>query len=206
MRLAHISQRNAFHEPVWHVVAAILIVIGLQLILNDVLTFGFKYVIVGLEVLLLLILSIFSLPAAGRRVVAISLVALISAVNIVSLAVVIGLLFTSNHVEGHQLLISSVAIYITNIIMFGLWYWELDNTKKASSDFQFPHPPASEGGDRWQPTFFDYLYVSVTNATAFSPTDTMPLTHRAKLLMTVQSIASLVTVALVAARAVNILS
>jgi uncharacterized membrane protein len=58
----------------------------------------------------------------------------------------------------------------------------------------------------WSPTFFDYLYTSLTNATAFSPTDTMPLTHRAKLLMSMQSLISLITVALVAARAVSILA
>lgn len=209
MRLAHIRQKIVFHEPVWHVLLAIGVVIGLQIILNDklILFSGFKYIIITLEVLLLLILSVFLFPVAVRRVLAIFLIALISIANIISLGVVINLLFTSAHIDGRQLLISSVAIYITNIIVFGLWYWELDNTRIDIADFQFPQKSIGQGKEQsWVPTFFDYLYVSVTNATAFSPTDTLPLTHRAKLLMTIQSIASLIAVALVAARAVNILS
>lgn len=201
MRLAHIRQRETFQEPVWHVVVALLFIIISQLMLADSVTFGLKYLIVGLEAVLLIILSSGLLPAIGRRLVALLLVAIISVMNVASLVTVIGLLFTSTHVDGRQLLISAVVIYITNIIVFGLWYWELDNTKRAQDDFQFPQKSAV-----WKPTFFDYLYVSLTNATAFSPTDTMPLTHRAKLLMALQSLASLVTIALVAARAVNILS
>ena len=203
MRLAHIRQKNTFNEPVWHVLLAICFVIGLQLVLSDALTFGFKYVIIGLEVLLLLILSVFSLSATARRFFAIALIALISAANIISLGVVIEALFAGVGVNGRGLLISGLAIYLTNIIVFGLWYWELDNTRIRIADFLFPQTNTNTA---WRPTFFDYLYVSITNATAFSPTDTLPLTHRAKLLMTIQSVASLVTVALVAARAVNILS
>jgi hypothetical protein len=209
MRLAHIRHKTVFHEPVWHVLLAIAVVIGLQIVLNDklILFFGFKYVIVALEALLVLILSVFLLPVTVRRILAILLIALISVANIISLGMVIDLLFTSAHIDGRQLLISSVAIYITNIIVFGLWYWELDNTRADIADFQFPQNANQDTSRQlWQPTFFDYLYVSVTNATAFSPTDTMPLTHRAKLLMTVQSLASLIAIALVAARAVNILS
>jgi hypothetical protein len=101
------------------------------------------------------------------------------------------------------------------VIVFGLWYWELDRGGPSARhdphhrepDFLFPQM-ATPGAARpdWAPGFLDYLYVSFTNATAFSPTDTMPLTPLAKGLMGVQSAASLLTVALVAARAVNILS
>jgi hypothetical protein len=109
-----------------------------------------------------------------------------------------------------------VAIFLTNIIVFGLWYWELDSngiqgqsTKVRPVDFLFPQmTPGEHVVERglWVPTFFDYLYISITNATAFSPTDSQPLSHRAKLLMASQSLISLITVALVAARAVSILS
>src|SRR3989442_269443 len=78
---------------------------------------------------------------------------------------------------------------------------------KALPDFQFPqmeNPGLAPPG--WRPGFVDYLYTSLTNATAFSPTDTMPLTQTAKLVMAVQAVAALVTVGLVVARAVNILS
>jgi hypothetical protein len=108
-----------------------------------------------------------------------------------------------------------VQIWLTNVIVFGLWYWDLDRggpierrrIHHRQPDFLFPQmvtPGAAP--EPWCPHFVDYLYVSFTNATAFSPTDTMPLTAWAKLLMMVQSLASLLTVVLVAARAVNILS
>ncbi|MBV9547646.1 MAG: hypothetical protein JOY61_25010, partial [Chloroflexi bacterium] len=109
---------------------------------------------------------------------------------------------------------SAMQIWLTNVIVFGLWYWELDRGGPSARvradhrepDFLFPQmiTPAVAPAD-WYPRFWDYLYVAFTNATAFSPTDTMPLTVVAKSLMTIQSIVSLLTVALVAARAVNIL-
>ena len=109
---------------------------------------------------------------------------------------------------------ASVPIWLTNVIAFGLWYWEIDRggvtarmlrepprSRTSSSPRCRPRAPHPDGRRR----FLDYLYTSFTNATAFSPTDTMPLTSRAKLLMMVQSLASLLTVALVISRAVNIL-
>jgi hypothetical protein len=204
MRLALVQQKRRFHEPSWHVLLAIAVIIVLQLVLNSVLTLGLKYVLVALEVLLLV--GLVSFPVRTRRILAITLMALISIVNIVSLCLVIYLLFVNTHIDGRDLLISAVAIYITNIVIFGLWYWELDNTRVRVADFQFPQSISKGVESVWRPTFFDYLYISITNATAFSPTDTLPLTHRAKVLMAIQAVASLVTIALVAARAVNILS
>jgi hypothetical protein len=107
-----------------------------------------------------------------------------------------------------------VPIWLTNVIVFGLWYWELDRGGVAARlrqnhrrpDFLFPQMSTPGSAPGWTPDFMDYLYTSFTNATAFSPTDTMPLTAWAKLLMMVQSLASLRTVALVISRAVNILS
>jgi uncharacterized membrane protein len=204
MQLSELRRRTRT-EPTWHIVIAILIAIGLELVLNDKITFGTKDFVAGLEFLLLLILSIFHFSAKARRVFAILLLGLISFANIVSLFVVISALFGNVDVNGHDLIVSSVAIYLTNIIVFGLWYWELDNTRKAVPDFLFAQQSNALKDTQWKPFFFDYLYISVTNATAFSPTDTLPLTHRAKLLMLIQSIASLVTIALVVSRAVNIL-
>jgi hypothetical protein len=126
------------------------------------------------------------------------------------------LIHGSQAVGARQLLLSGVLIYLTNVILFGLWYWQLDGggpggrgTHRPPVDFLFPQMTLSDKITHqldWQPLFLDYLYVSVTNATAFSPTDTMPLTHRAKVLMGLQAFVSLATIALVAARAVNILS
>jgi len=203
MRLAHIHQKETFNEPVWHVLVVLTVAVILQAALNDQLTFGFKYVIIALEVILFAILSTFFLSLAWRRFVAIALLALISVANVVSLSAVIVALIGSAQVNGHELLFSSVVIYLTNVIVFGLWYWELDDLRTDVDDFQFPQPM---GKTSWRPTFLDYLYVSITNASAFSPTDTLPLTHRAKYLMTLQSLTSLAIVVLVTARAVNILS
>jgi uncharacterized membrane protein len=106
------------------------------------------------------------------------------------------------------------AIWITNVIIFALWYWELDRGGPVARskavhkypDFMYPQMQAPDlAPEHWEPTFLDYLYVSFTNATAFSPTDTMPLSRWAKMLMMAQASVSLATVALVIARAVNIL-
>ncbi len=210
-------------EPLWHVQLAVLCAIGLQIVLIDKLTAGPKYIIAGLEFVLLIILSITTHDAliyksgSLRRLVGIIMTGLISMANITSLILVLNYLLTkSHHIDGRTLIFSAIAIFLTNIIMFGLWYWELDGggpggrgTHRPPVDFLFPQMNISykvTEQENWQPTFFDYLYVSITNATAFSPTDTLPITHRAKLLMSIQSIASLLTVALVAARAINILA
>ncbi|MDL2341994.1 MAG: hypothetical protein QFB87_02875 [Patescibacteria group bacterium] len=206
MRLASIT-KSEINEPVWHVVGAIIIAIGLQLLLKKELVFSSKYAVAGLEVILLAVVAIPAIGARLKRLFAFGLIGLVTLANLVSLGLVVkALLSSGSQADGHQLLLSSVAIYLTNIIVFGVLYWELDGTSADEPDFQFTQFSSDDAKDkRWRPTFFDYVYVSITNATAFSPTDTMPLTHRAKLLMSLQSLIALVTVALVAARAVNIL-
>jgi uncharacterized membrane protein len=111
------------------------------------------------------------------------------------------------------LLLIGGAIWLTNVIVFGMWYWNLDRGGPAARaqalkpypDFLFPQMTVVDlSPPDWQPEFFDYLYLSFTNAAAFSPTDTMPLARWAKLAMMLQSIVSLGTVVLVIARAVNI--
>jgi uncharacterized membrane protein len=219
MKLARLH-KLANVEPYWHVQLAVLVAIVLQLGLSNKLTIGPKYVIAGFECLLVISLVLVSGKDTrairhARRGMAIILIALISAANIASLVLVIIDLFDSKQISGKELIISGLAIYLTNIIIFGLWYWELDSSgsQEQSVDIvpiDFLFPQMTSGGSipmlkNWNPTFLDYLYVSVTNASAFSPTDTMPLTHRAKSLMGLQSTVSLITIALVAARAVNIL-
>jgi len=216
MKLALLHRQK--HEPVWHVLIALVLAIVLQLSLANKLTIGPKYIIAGLEAILLVTLTITgsaSHPTVTkfRHTLAIVLIAIISVANFTSLVLVIHSLFNAGEVTGRELIVSGLAIYLTNIIIFGLWYWELDggdaNNAQVVNDFLFPQmtaDPIITGQPDWKPSFFDYLYVSVTNGTAFSPTDTLPLTHRAKLLMTLQSLIALLTIALVAARAVNILS
>ena len=219
MKLAHIHRRT---EPIWHVQLAILVAIAVQISLDKSLVIGPHYSIALIEFILLLAVSFpsFSKKEPSQRAVAIRhllgicLLGLITMTNIASLILVTFYLLNGGVSDGHQLIYSALAIYATNIIVFGLLYWELD-TKSSEGvadglprDFLFPQETTTSRITRqpgWQPTFVDYLYVSVTNATAFSPTDAMPLTYRAKALMTVQGFTALATVALVAARAVNLL-
>jgi len=116
-------------------------------------------------------------------------------------------------VEGLQLLASSVAVWVSNILLFSLAYWRTDrggpearlNQPLTKPDWVFPHAEDTSLPDR-NPTFVDYLFLAYWTATAFSPTDALPVTSRAKLLMMLESMVSLVTIIVVAARAVNIIS
>jgi uncharacterized membrane protein len=124
------------------------------------------------------------------------------------------LLVSGAQTQANLLLRAGVHMWCMNVLVFALWYWQLDGGGPAKRqlealgepDFLFPQQTLAEStGSRWQPRFVDYLFLSYTNATAFSPTDTMPLSHRVKLLMIVQSAASLLLAIMVVARAVNIL-
>lgn len=216
MKLARLHS-TANIEPYWHVQLAVVAAIVLQLLLSSKLSVGPKFIVAGAETLLLIALTLFTADKKLvirrlRRSLAILLIVIVSLANISSLVLIINDLLNSRIITGKELLFSALAIYLTNIIIFGLWYWELDTPQtlddeapSSASDFLFPQM-STPLAKQWTPSFLDYLYISITNASAFSPTDTLPLTHRAKLLMSLQSITSLVTVALVAARAVNILS
>lgn len=150
------------------------------------------------------------------RASALLLTVAILVINLVEFAAVVrALLHGGKGPSGQSLLIDAMNIWFTNIVIFALFYWNIDHNSPASKglsgnappDFLFPQMAGSGDQDPdWTPGFVDYLYLSFTNATAFSPTDTMPLSPRSKLLMALEAIVSLVTVGLVAARAVNILS
>jgi len=214
-RLAHLHHRDNIHkEPIWHVQLAIIAVVALQLILDSRFSFGSKYLIGGIELVLLGTLMVVAHTQASlalRRTVAISLTALVSLANVTSLGLIVSTFFNQSVVvSGQDLLISSLSIYLTNIVVFGLWYWEMDfKGGSKPQDFLFTQMNAPEHAGLhnkgWAPTFLDYLYISVTNATAFSPTDTMPLTHRAKALMAAQSLISITVVVLALARAVSVI-
>jgi hypothetical protein len=137
--------------------------------------------------------------------------------NLAGLAVVVASLVTGGNgdLAGGQLLFSAAAIWSTNVVSFGLAYWELDGggpTERVRAggpfpDFQFPQQQTPDfGPEGWRPRVWDYLYTSLSTATAFSATDAMPLTWRAKALMAVEAVLSLVVVVLVTARAVNVLA
>jgi hypothetical protein len=207
-------------EPLWHVQLTMLVAVVLQLLLPDRYVFGSRYLLVFAEGLLLVALS-FTTPrerifkSLSRRINVLLLIGVSGLVNCYGLAVVASkLLQAGSLANGRDLILSAVNIYLTNIIIFGLFYWEMDGggpgerqaAPKYVHDFLFPQNQNDDyRHPEWRPTFIDYLYVSSTNAMAFSPTDTLPLTRRAKLLMLGQAAISLVAIALVAARAVNIL-
>jgi hypothetical protein len=144
----------------------------------------------------------------------------IVAVAVTVIEVIVVARLVSDIVGGHQeispiaLLSTAVAIWATNVIVFALIYWQLDRGGprgrstgwSGRADLTFSHGEPSDGMPAdWQPLFADYLFLAFTTSTAFSPTDTLPLTRRAKMLMMAQSAISLVTIVIVAARAINVL-
>jgi uncharacterized membrane protein len=152
-----------------------------------------------------------------RREIVIALLAFVWVVNVSGVVVLVAsLLFPSGgDMTGRQLLFSGGVALLTNAIAFGLAFWELDcggpvaralASAPRRPDFQFPQDENPQlAQEEWAPRLWDYLYVALTNAVAFSPTDVMPLTRSAKALMAAESLLSAVTVLLIAARAVNIL-
>jgi uncharacterized membrane protein len=207
-------------EERWPVALAVLVAIALQVALPDRLDLGPRWLLPALEGALLLAVSVANPRRVNRRSAAlrassVALVALTSLANAWASFVLIDDIISGNeHVRAVALLSNGGAVYLTNIIVFALWYWEWDRGGPAARaarerpfpDFLFPQTATRTAAPAgWDPTFVDYLYTSYTNATAFSPTDTMPLSHWAKMLMLLQSAVALTTVGLVVARAVNIL-
>ncbi len=150
----------------------------------------------------------------SRRIASLGVIAVITAANAASIILLVHLLVNGSKTHANLLLRAGVHMWLMNILVFALWYWQLDGggpverrlAARREADFLFPQQTmAKEAGGAWSPGFIDYLYVSYTNAAAFSPTDTMPLSSWAKLLMTLQSAASLLLGIMVVARAVNIL-
>jgi hypothetical protein len=148
-----------------------------------------------------------------RRTVAVTLLAFISIANGFLLLAVIASLVRGDENSGAQLLLKAATVWGTNVVAFGLWYWAFDRggpvrrlrPNPPEPDFQFPQMENPQlAAPDWQPELVDYIYVAFTNAIAFSPTDAMPLSRRAKLMMLTESAVSAVTILLVAARAVNI--
>jgi hypothetical protein len=161
-----------------------------------------------------LLLALRGKGLARSRTAAILLLSLLAAGNLAALLILVAALVSADtsDLSGGELLLTGFAIYTTDLVVFGLIFWEVEAggpmTRLASParsliEFRFPQDDDTSAG--WKPGVWDYLYVSLTNSIAFSPTDTMPLTLRAKALMGLESFVAAVTVLLVAARAVNVL-
>jgi hypothetical protein len=206
-------------EPRWPASVAATAALILYITLPERLTFGPGWVIPALEAALIIPLTLTAplrhLEEAHLvRVASLLLIVLVNAANLASLALLVHLVLSGGSASGRQLIFSGLQIWLTLVLVFALWYWELDrggpgfrgSKMERVPDFLFPQmatPELHQGS--WTPNFLDYLYVAFTNATAFSPTDTMPLTGRAKALMLVESSAAITAIVMVAGRAVNIL-
>jgi hypothetical protein len=216
-------------ESRWEAAPAVLVVILLQALLAAAsaegrwrlwhLPWWVWLVLVVPEAILLAALALAGprqqLEQLGRRrTVSVMTLALVSAGNGLALVFLLGSLLEGHETSGGELLLKAGVIWATNVIAFGLWFWAFDRGGPVARiepatpppDFSFPQMSDPQNAPaHWRPELLDYLYVSLTNSIAFSPTDTMPLTRTAKALMSLEACMSAVTILLVAARAVNIL-
>jgi uncharacterized membrane protein len=219
---AMVTSLQRTREPRWPALVALLGVAGLQAALpSTVLVAGPRWLLLAIVVLLLVPTAI--LHRKGRhdldRVLGYVLNGVVTVAMIASLALLITAL-TEHRVNPPQILRSAAALWVTNILVFASWYWRLDAGGPHAREmtpghedgaFLFPqmtmHPEAkiAAGEHEWEPNFIDYLFLAFNTSTAFSPTDVPVLSRWAKILMMLQSLISLLVIALLAARAVNLL-
>ena len=216
---AHVRDTSASDEVEEEVVPSVAALVGI--LLTGLIYFALpSNVIIGPNWLLLVIEAVFVVPliidvltawdlshTTRRKLVLIPL-------GVSTLALVLGvallILSLSTVIQATNLLRSAVLLWLFNILVFALWYWELDGggpwkrhlSGHRAADFLFPQ---QAHGKSWAPHFFDYLFLAFTSATALSPADTNPLTRTAKVLMMLEAVLSLTIVGLLIARAVNIL-
>lgn len=217
--------RDAAHESTIPAAILVLVSFGLYWLLPNHFRPVPAIVMVVLVVVLITLLVVF-VPhrhkevARWQRILVMVVIAAITLSNAYDLVRLIETLLSKDQpLTGRELILSAAVIWLTNVVVFALWFWELDRGgpgKRAAArddaslerhpDFLFPqmgNPQLAPGN--WHPKLLDYVYFSFSNGTAFSATDVMPLSHWAKVLMMVQAGSSLLLVVLVTARAVNVL-
>jgi hypothetical protein len=211
--------------------AAVVAAIALYVLLPNDLVVAPHWIVVGLEVVLFVPLVVANPRRMTRenkvlRLLSLGLVLLIAAANVSSLVLLVEEMVSGGAQQGKQLLAAAGEVWLTDVLIFALLFWELDRGGPVSrglalerdlptADFRFPqdedHDAIKEVAARssavtgWTPGFVDYLYVSVTNSSAYSPTDTMPLSPRAKLLMAAESVTALLLTVLAISRGVGLL-
>lgn len=222
------QRRSHAREHRWPPVVAVVVAAGTYALLPEQVLFGPRYAIPVVEVLLLVALLIarprrLERPSRLSRILTVIVASVMIAANMVALGILVSVL-PGAKASGSDLLVAAMQVWVTNVIGFGLLYWELDRGGPVArrrlrrdelppADWRFSQDEndgdvdevarSSSKTSGWIPAFIDYLYVSLTNSSAFSPTDTMPLSPRAKVLMGVQATAALLTALLVIARAVG---
>lgn len=197
---------------------AVFVCAGLYIPLSNRLVVGPRWILPALVVLLFIPLTFrrhrHPDDATWIRRLALTLVAVITIANLVSVVLLIHRVIYGTHVAGTGLLYSAASIWATNVIVFGLWFWELDRggphvrvgPDRGLPDLMFPQMTMpAHAPDDWHPQFFDYLYTSLANGTSFAPADAMPLSFYMKGLFAGEALISFVTIAIVAGEAVNIL-
>jgi uncharacterized membrane protein len=216
---ALVADRVERGDRYWPAQLCVALAIALNLALPEQITIGPTLLVPAVAGALLVVLVVIAPARAashtrGIRHFALSVIGLVSLANVISLVLLVRFLVEGGATAGSRLIGSGLVLWATNVLLFAVWYWEMDRGgpvvrflhPDVLPDFQFTqmdNPKYAPPG--WRPGFLDYLYLSLTNATAFSPTDTMPLTLSAKAVMAVQSVTALLTIGLVVARAVNIL-
>jgi hypothetical protein len=215
-------------EPRWHSSLAVIAILVLYCTLPAKLTIGPTWLALVLVLGLLIPLSILAprrhAETVWQRAASVTLIAVVNLFNLASVVLLTAGIVTRHAAvtDGVALLQAGGQIWLTNVLVFGLWYWEIDGGGPAqrsrapsamafeTTDFLFPQMMLSDERlaaiDRdWKPLFLDYLYVAFTDALAFSPTDAMPISRTVKMLMAMEAIISFLTVAIVVSRAVGII-
>lgn len=217
MKVHPIGQRE-----LWLALCTLFVAILLQTFvwgINPELTYGPHGLMVTMEVALAVVLFLMAgrrhlRPSRLYKLLSFIFLGVISLANVTSFFLVARLLITdSSALSGRELVASAIAIFLTNIIVFALWYWEIDSPgltgrkwSKHDKDFQFTQQDMAKDFPDWQPSFIDYLYLSTTNGINFAPADTRPVTSQAKCLMGAQALISVFTLALILSRSISILS
>jgi hypothetical protein len=200
--------------PRWPAIVALLVVAVLLAFVSDQLTLGPSWLplVVVMVLLVPLVLAIRAERHTSRRALGMAAIGTVTAAVAASTIFLVQQLL-AGRVTAPSLLTSAGGLWAANLFTFALWYWEIDGggpSKRrrdghVSTDFLFPQLQVGDGTSShgWWPGFLDYLFVAFNASTAFSPTDTLILSRRAKILMMIQATIAFVTVIVIAARAIN---
>jgi hypothetical protein len=210
------SEYDAWRESRWPPLIALVVATALYATLPGDLILGggwLRWLVPALLVGLIIVAAVRPVAESDRRRhLGITLAGLITLANASAIALLVYGIVTEGGFEGRYLIVAAVQVWFTNVIVFALWFWEIDGggprhraeAPAGPHDFLFaqyqvPEPQA------WRPTFPDYLFLAITNATSFAPADVLPLRHRVKALMAVESLLSLLVLVIIAARAIALL-
>lgn len=207
---------NPWRESRWPPLAALLVAALLEVSLPGDLILGggwIRWIIPALVVILIAVAAASPVDESDRRRrLGITLAALVTLANAGAIGALVYGIVAESGFEGKYLIVAALQVWFTNVIVFAVWFWEIDGggpRHRAQSppvphEYLFAQYTLPEPWT-WRPAFWDYLYVSFTNSVSFAPADVLPLRHRMKLLMALESILSLMVILIIAARAISIL-